>query len=252
MPCGDGDAYRSRTQQARVITEAWAARNVYCAACPSPTLSALARNEPAADFQCLSCESRYQLKSSARPFGKRVVDSAYSSMMSAIRSDKAPNLLLLHYSTEWNVISLTLIPRFCITITAVQKRNPLGPAARRAGWIGCNILLDAIAPDARIPLVSDCRVSTAATVRSGYDRLRPLSQLAPALRGWTLDVLTLARSLNKADFTLAEMYSFEELLHGMHPKNLHIRPKIRQQLQVLRDFGLIEFIGPGRYCFTQS
>ena len=28
----------------------------------------------------------------------------------------------------------------------------------------------------------------------------------------------------------------------------HVRPKIRQQLQVLRDLGLLEFLGSGSYC----
>ncbi|MGI0085759.1 MAG: DpnI domain-containing protein, partial [Nitrososphaerales archaeon] len=31
------------------------------------------------------------------------------------------------------------------------------------------------------------------------------------------------------------------------PNNAHIRDKIRQQLQVLRDMGLIEFLGSGSY-----
>ncbi|RJQ53985.1 MAG: restriction endonuclease, partial [Nitrospiraceae bacterium] len=31
------------------------------------------------------------------------------------------------------------------------------------------------------------------------------------------------------------------------PDNKHIRPKIRQQLQILRDKGIVEFKGQGRY-----
>jgi type II restriction enzyme len=33
----------------------------------------------------------------------------------------------------------------------------------------------------------------------------------------------------------------------LHPENRHVRDKLRQQLQVLRDLGLIEFLGRGRY-----
>jgi type II restriction enzyme len=36
-------------------------------------------------------------------------------------------------------------------------------------------------------------------------------------------------------------------LHALHPSNRHIRPKIRQQLQVLRNLGLLEFVLPGEY-----
>lgn len=32
-----------------------------------------------------------------------------------------------------------------------------------------------------------------------------------------------------------------------YPENHHIREKIRQQLQLLRDKGIIEFVGRGRY-----
>jgi len=33
----------------------------------------------------------------------------------------------------------------------------------------------------------------------------------------------------------------------LHPNNAHVRDKIRQQLQVLRDLGLLEFLGSGSY-----
>ena len=37
------------------------------------------------------------------------------------------------------------------------------------------------------------------------------------------------------------------MLAGKHPDNHHIKDKIRQQLQMLRDNGIIEFIGRGHY-----
>ncbi|MGN1347846.1 MAG: hypothetical protein ACI4VI_02775 [Acutalibacteraceae bacterium] len=43
------------------------------------------------------------------------------------------------------------------------------------------------------------------------------------------------------------MYSFESELKIKHPKNNNIKPKIRQQLQFLRDRGFIEFLGNGKY-----
>jgi type II restriction enzyme len=39
-------------------------------------------------------------------------------------------------------------------------------------------------------------------------------------------------------------------LAKLHPANRNIRPKIRQQLQVLRDMGLVEFLGGGEYRLT--
>ncbi|WP_297015837.1 hypothetical protein [uncultured Dialister sp.] len=43
------------------------------------------------------------------------------------------------------------------------------------------------------------------------------------------------------------MYRFEERLQILHPDNHTIRAKIRQQLQLLRDRGLLEFVSPGVY-----
>lgn len=53
--------------------------------------------------------------------------------------------------------------------------------------------------------------------------------------------------LEAPEFTLADVYRFEPQLHKLHPGNRHIRAKIRQQLQVLRDAGYLEFLGRGEY-----
>ena len=52
------------------------------------------------------------------------------------------------------------------------------------------------------------------------------------------------------NFTLEEMYTHEGQLRLIYPDNQNIRPKIRQQLQVLRDLGFVSFSGGGRYRRT--
>lgn len=169
-------------------------------------------------------------------------------MVRAIQEDRTPNLYALHYdSSEWRVENLTLIPNFAFPLSAVEKRNPLSPTARRAGWVGCNILLDAIPPDARIKIISGGKPATPAAVREQYARIRPLAKLGAQQRGWTLDVLNVVRSFGKNEFDLAEVYESDEKLSRLHPANRHVRPKIRQQLQILRDLGLLEFLGGGSY-----
>ena len=66
-------------------------------------------------------------------------------------------------------------------------------------------------------------------------------------RGWTLDVLNCVNMIEETTFTLEQMYRFEEMLAIKHPDNHHVKDKIRQQLQMLRDNGIIEFIGRGHY-----
>ena len=87
-------------------------------------------------------------------------------------------------------------------------------------------------------------------VRKQYARLRPLEKIKHDARGWTLDVLNVVRGLNQEEFTLQDVYAFTAHLESLHPANRHVRDKIRQQLQVLRDLGLVEFLGRGRYRCT--
>jgi type II restriction enzyme len=53
--------------------------------------------------------------------------------------------------------------------------------------------------------------------------------------------------IKKTEFSLEEVYDFEPYLKAKHPHNNNIKAKIRQQLQFLRDKGLVEFVGRGRY-----
>ncbi|MBI5168154.1 MAG: hypothetical protein HZA61_01565 [Candidatus Eisenbacteria bacterium] len=48
-------------------------------------------------------------------------------------------------------------------------------------------------------------------------------------------------------FALKDVYAAEELLQATFPGNQHIRDKIRQQLQLLRDSGELVFLGSGHY-----
>jgi hypothetical protein len=67
------------------------------------------------------------------------------------------------------------------------------------------------------------------------------------LAGWKLDVFRCLRQIDSSTFDLSDVYKFESILRHNHPANRHISDKIRQQLQYLRDLGLIEFRGPGVY-----
>ncbi|HVA17506.1 MAG TPA: DpnI domain-containing protein [Candidatus Dormibacteraeota bacterium] len=249
LPRAGLEGYKSNSQRARIATEAWGAANLYCLNCDSDELSCSPPNTAAIDYVCPDCDASFQLKSQSRFFGNRINDAAYATMLEKIRADETPNLIALHYDlVRWRVQNVFLVPRFAFSISAIEKRPPLASTARRHGWTGCNILLTEIPPDARIPLVVSGEPANPNSARKQYARVRPLSKLRPDMRGWTLDVLNLIRSLHKQTFTLADAYSLEPHLASLHPANRHVRPKIRQQLQVLRDLGLLRFIGDGNYC----
>ena len=69
-------------------------------------------------------------------------------------------------------------------------------------------------------------------------------------RSWLMDTLQCINKIATNDFTLEMMYVFENELSKKHPDNNNVRAKIRQQLQKLRDCGMIDFLGNGRYHKT--
>lgn len=251
LPKGGLDRYKSASQRARVGTESWGAANFFCPVCDSPRLDVAPHGTATLDYSCPKCHSPFQLKSQSKPFGVKILDSAYSQMKRAILTDCTPNLYVLHYDlSAWVVRTVILIPHFAFALSAIECRPPLAPTARRAGWVGCNILLHKIPADARIPIVHDGKIRPAAEVRRAYKKLRPLEALGVEKRGWTLDVLNVVRSLNKPEFSLSDVYAHDNELSKLHPDNHNVQPKIRQQLQVLRDLGLLAFLGSGEYRLT--
>jgi type II restriction enzyme len=232
-------AYKSGAQRTRVVTEDWGAQNLYCPNCSSPALSRLAHNTKASDFRCPNCKYEFQLKGQKSRLGHSVTDGAYRAMMDAIRSDAAPNYYFMHYDlATWTVRNLLLVPSFAFPPSAIVKRNPLSATARRAGWVGCNFALHRIPADARISVVAESVALPENEVREKFRRVKPLQEISVKERGWTLDVLNIVRRLH-GTFTNADVYAFERELEKLHPGNRHIRDKIRQQLQVLRDMGFL-------------
>lgn len=257
LPVTGLERYKSASQRARIGTQSWGAANFFCPVCDSAHLNSAPQGTAAVDYFCPSCESPFQLKSQSKPIGSRIVDAAYSEMRRAILEDRTPNLYVLHYDlTRWAVQTVILIPHFAFALSAVEPRKPLADTARRAGWVGCNIVLDKIPFHARIPVIEEGNLRPKHAVREAYQRLRPLEKLQVEKRGWTLDVLQVVQSLGAGrakatplhkTFTLAEVYAHAGRLARLHPGNRHIQPKIRQQLQVLRDLGLLTFLGGGSY-----
>jgi hypothetical protein len=65
---------------------------------------------------------------------------------------------------------------------------------------------------------------------------------------WKDAVRNVVQQLTQDEFFLDDVYDYEYEFASAYPKNRHIKEKIRQQLQVLRDEGLIEFVNnDGRY-----
>ncbi len=245
-------SYTSNSQKARVISEAWVLRNGYCLACKSDRLSQTAANTRTKDFICPQCSQGYELKSTRGAFGRRIADGAFSAMTATIRDGRTPSFLLMEYSSTWEVQGLTALHHSLITQDCIEERKALGPLARRAGWIGCNIILPKIALEGRIPLVTAGIANARESARTAFARLQFLSRMPAKRRGWAASLLNLLRRLPSDRFSLSDAYLFETRLAALYPGNNNVRPKIRQQLQVLRDAGIIEFEARGHYKFIKG
>lgn len=239
--------FESASQKARVSTEGWA-RRVGCPNCGAATLERLPNNSPVADFRCPACPEEFELKSTKGRFGPRVTDGAYGTMRQRLEARNNPNLMLLAYdATNNEATDVLVVPKHFFTLDLIEERKPLAATARRAGWIGCNINISRIPQAGRIVLLKDRRWTPRQEVREQWQSTLFLRQASLDARGWLLEVMKAVEKIGRHEFTLEEVYASEALLQAAYPANRNVRPKIRQQLQVLRDHGFLEFTARGVY-----
>lgn len=242
------EGYKSKSQIARVLTEDWLARNMYCPICGENKIKRAEPNAPVKDYVCEHCKSQYELKSKCEDsdvFPKSVEDGVYDTMISRITSLDNPSFFFMHYD-RYEVNNLIIVPKCFFTPSLIVKRKPLSENARRAGWVGCKILLGDIPKVAKISVIHNGEVRKVEDVVREYHRVYSLQTNTIESRGWLVDVLQCVDRLEN-DFTLNQMYNFVPELSLKHPDNNHIQDKIRQQLQFLRNKGLVEFKGRGLY-----
>jgi hypothetical protein len=134
--------FTSRAQIARVVLELWAEYNLFCLECESDSLTRLTHNTPVSDFECDACNARYQIKGKDGRFGPKIPGAAYEPTVRAIRANACPNYILLEYDRRYSTIVFgSAIRGTEITEDRIIEREALRPGTRRAGWVGCSILL---------------------------------------------------------------------------------------------------------------
>lgn len=186
------------------------------------------------------------MKSTKGYFGAKVVDGAYSTKIERLKSNTNPSLLLLSHKQN-AVTNLVLIPKHYFVPSIIEKRRPLRDTARRAGWVGSNIVLANIPGSGRIYIVRAGQPQPREQVQQQWERTEFLAQEPVAARGWLVEVMHTIEALGKAEFGIDEVYADESRLRHVYPENSHVKEKIRQQLQVLRDRGYLEFASRGTY-----
>jgi len=168
--------------------------------------------------------------------------------MRKTRLQQHPNFFLMNYDLKTlAVVNLFIVPKHFFVREIIEERKPLAPTARRAVWIGSNILLGRVPDSGKIHIVQNGVIRPRDSVLEEWQKTLFLRQESQETRGWLLDVMKCVESLGKREFTLDEVYAFDRYLGGFYPANQNVRPKIRQQLQYLRDREYIEFLERGSY-----
>lgn len=233
--------YKSKSQTIRVQSEDWLQNNMYCPCCGNIRLKKFENNKPVADFYCERCSEQFELKSAGKVIKNKIVDGAFETAINRVKSNSNPSLFLLQYEKLF-VRNLTLVPKNFFTPNIIEKRKPLSLTARRAGWIGSNILFSEIPEQGKVKIISEGEIVPVDIVLCEYKKTQRLFVGNIEFRGWLFDVLNCINSIESDIFSLGDIYAFEPLLKSRHPDNNNVKDKIRQQLQFLRDRGIIEFI----------
>lgn len=239
--------YKSPSQQARVLTESWLEQNGYCPNCGNLSLKDFANNRPVADFYCLSCDEEFELKSKRGKLPTIINDGAYHTMIQRINEANNPNLFFMNYTCDGLVTNFMVVSKHFFVEDIIIKRKPLSATARRAGWVGCNINMAKVPQAGKIFMVQNGLVTEPSKVLAAFKQSHALSDISLTAKPWLLEILSYIDRLNAPQFNLSQLYAFIPELQAKFPDNHHIQAKIRQQLQILRDKGFIEFLGRGRY-----
>src|SRR3989344_2097424 len=240
--------YISLSQEMRVLTEKWVENEIFCPNCGNLKINNYENNKPVADFYCKKCSEDFELKSKQGKIGKIIPAGAYSKMVERLNSPTKPNFFFMGHLESLYVNDFFVVPKHFFIPEIIEERKPLKETARRAGWVGSNILFSKIPKAGQIFYIEDGKEISKKEVLEKWQKTIFLKGIKKAdAKGWILDIMNCIDFLNKKEFSLQDIYDFESDLKIIHPENKHIKDKIRQQLQFLRDKNYLDFIGQGRY-----
>jgi len=230
------------------MSEDWTEKNIFCPNCWNNIIN-IKNNEKVFDFLCENCLENYEQKASKHKFKNKVLSSEYYSLINRLQSIDKPNFFFLHYlDSIFSVNDFFVVPKYFFVSEIIEKRKPLSPNAKRAGWTGSNILFSKIPNSWKIYYIEDWKEISRKEILEKWQKTAFLKDIKKdKLKGWILDIMNIIESLNKKEFTLNEIYIFENDLKIIHPENNNIKAKIRQQLQFLRDKWYLEFVSSGKY-----
>lgn len=249
LPTHLAKSYKSNSQIARITTEAWVVENISCPNCGG-ALDEYPANEKSKDVCCSICSTDFQIKSSKNRFSKKITGAEYKTTLNSVLNGNNPSLMLLFYNEKsMTVIDFQIIHHSFIIEKNIIPRKPLSSTAKRAGWQGCLIDIDEVPKIATVFIVKDGIVKNPENLNEKWITSNQAKGLSADSRGWLSDVLSVVDK-QPDNFSLNDIYKHEHYFEALHPNNNNIQAKIRQQLQIIRDMRMIEFVNRGEYHKT--
>ena len=229
------------------MSERWVLDQIFCPNCGG-AINNYANNKPVADFYCKKCVEDFELKSKKGKIGRKVPTGAYSEMIKRISSPAKPNFFFMGYQETLQVNDFFVIPKYFFIPEIIEKRKPLTNTAKRAGWVGANILFSKIPQAGQIYYIENGIETSKKDILKKWQKTLFLKKIKKSeAKGWILNIMNCIEVLGKKEFSLADIYTFKNDLKKLHPDNNNIQAKIRQQLQLLRDKNYLQFTGKGTY-----
>lgn len=238
--------YHNARQIIRKLTEDWLERNAYCANCGRSAIHPFPNNTIVADFFCPDCGEQFELKSKKGLSNGRIVpDGSYAGMMERIQAEDNPNFFFLAYKkADYSVQQLILVPKHFVTVNMIVPRRKT--LKGRDNYLMCDMDISSLPESGKILLVHQARMIEPEKVRGQWQSHLFLRKQQSKSKGWLPAIMKCIDRLPE-QFDLQQVYAFTPELSVQFPDNKHIKDKIRQQLQILRDQGIIEFLDRGRY-----
>lgn len=213
------EQYHSNTQKIRIMTENWVYKNLFCPYCGNINICQFDNNRPVADFYCSHCHEEYELKSKHDSFQNKVNDGAYNTMIKRILSVNNPNFFFMHYGkNDLKVKNFFMVPKYFFIPDIIEKRKPLSDTAKRAGWVGCNILLRQIPKEGRIYIVKNEMEQPIDEVIAKVKKINFMRQYRLDARGWIMDILNCVKTVYRIEIL---HYKKCIILRKCLPKNIH-------------------------------
>jgi len=128
---------------------------------------------------------------------------------------------------RFGVTDLFFVPKHFFVREIIEQREPLAPTARRAGWVGCNILLGEIPESGKIFPVREGQTLARDEVMETWRATLFLRQTGVAARGWLIEVMKCVERVGRREFALDDVYAFEGELSALYPGNANGRYRAR-------------------------